>query len=81
MSHRVVKMGDRGRLIVPRDIRRRLELAPGDRLLLSEEGDELRLRPLAGRVAALRGAYADLAPERDLAEQLIADRRTEAERE
>ena len=81
MSHITVKMGDRGRVVIPSSVRRRLGLAPGDALVLSEHGDEIRLQPLARRVAALRGAYADLAPGRDLAAELIAERRAEAARE
>lgn len=78
MSHKTVRMGDRGRLVIPGEVRKRLGLAPGDRLLLSDEDGEIRLQPLAGRIGELRGAYADLAPDRSLADELVAERRAEA---
>lgn len=71
-------MGERGRLVIPGAVRRRFGLEPGDRLLLSEEGGEIRLRPLASRISDLRGAYAGLAYGGDLAEELAAERREEA---
>jgi len=78
MSHITVKMGDRGRVVIPGKVRRRLGLEAGDRMLLTEEDGELRLRPLRKRIEDLRGAYADLAPDRSLADELVAERRTEA---
>lgn len=49
--------------------------------MLSDENGELRLLPVGARVKALRGGWADVAPERELVDELIADRRAEAERE
>lgn len=74
-------MGDRGRLVIPGDVRRRLGLEAGDRLVLSEDEGEIRLRPLADRIKALQGAWSDIAPGRSLADELIAERRAEAEAE
>jgi AbrB family looped-hinge helix DNA binding protein len=50
-----IALGDRGRLVLPARLRRRLDLHPGDRLVL--------------------------APERSLVDELIAERRAEAQRD
>lgn len=81
MSHHTVTMGDRGRLVIPAETRRRLGLSAGDRLVLSDENGELRLLPVSARVKALCGGWADAASDRQLVDELIADRRNEAARE
>ena len=81
MSHYTIRMGDRGRLVIPAEARARLGLKPGDRLLLDESEGELRLLPLPARVRALHGAWSEIAPDRSLVDELIAERRAEAERE
>ncbi len=81
MAHRTVKLGERGRLVIPAETRRRLGLKPGDQLVISDRKDELRLLPVSARIKALRGAWADVAPDRGLADELIAERRKEAARE
>lgn len=81
MSHTTVKMGDRGRLVIPAEVRRNLGLKAGDELRIEETDGELRVLPLATRVRRLRGAYKHLAPGRSLADELIAERREEARRE
>jgi AbrB family looped-hinge helix DNA binding protein len=81
MAHHTVKLGERGRLVIPAETRAKLGLKAGDRLVVSERDGELRLLPVAARVRALRGAWSDLAPDRGLVEELIADRRAEGELE
>ncbi len=77
-----VSMGERGRLVVPAQLRRRLGLQSGDRLIITVDDDggfrAMPARVLAGR---LRGLYRDLAPGRSLVDELIAERREEARRE
>lgn len=77
-----IALGERGRLVLPARLRRRLDLHPGDRLLVSVEADG-GLRAVSAREQArrLRGLYRDLAPGRSLADELIAERREEARRE
>ena len=79
MSHQTVTLGERGRLVIPADTRRRLGLKTGDRLTVSEDDGALRLLPLSARISALRGGWSDRDPERNLVDELIADRRAEAD--
>jgi AbrB family looped-hinge helix DNA binding protein len=77
-----VTLGERGRLVLPAQLRRRLDLHPGDRLILTVE-PEGGFRVVTARAQARRllGLYRDLAPGRSLAGELIAERREEARRE
>jgi bifunctional DNA-binding transcriptional regulator/antitoxin component of YhaV-PrlF toxin-antitoxin module len=85
MSHKryTVHVGERGRLVLPAEVRRCLDVVRGDVLALDfdEASQTLRLRT-AGEVARSgRGLLRDLAPGVDLTAELLADRRQEAERE
>jgi AbrB family looped-hinge helix DNA binding protein len=75
-------LGDRGRLVLPSKLRQRLDLRPGDRLIITVD-DEGVFRVVSAREVArrVRGLYRDLAPGRSLADELIAERREEARRE
>jgi AbrB family looped-hinge helix DNA binding protein len=77
-----VALGDRGRLVLPAKLRQRLDLHPGDRLIVTVDAEggfrAVSARELARR---LRGLYRDLAPGRSLVDELIAERREEARRE
>ncbi len=83
MSHtNQVTIGERGRLVLPASIRSALGLKPGMRMLLSTEDDgSLRLRPYRAVADESRGLFADLASGDSLVDELLADRRAEAERE
>ena len=76
-----VRLGKRGRLVLPALLRRRLGLDAGERLLLTVDG-EGGFRAISAREQArqLRGLYRHLAPGRSLADELIAERRQEARR-
>ncbi|HZS86720.1 MAG TPA: AbrB/MazE/SpoVT family DNA-binding domain-containing protein [Chloroflexota bacterium] len=77
-----VALGERGRLVLPARLRQRLDLHPGDRLIVTVDA-EGGFRVVSAREQARRlcGLYRDLAPERSLADELIAERREEARRE
>jgi AbrB family looped-hinge helix DNA binding protein len=84
MSHTeryVAALGERGRLVLPAPLRRRLDLRPGDRLIVTVE-PEGGLRVVSAREQARRlcGLYRNLAPGRSLADELIAERREETRR-
>ena len=77
-----VALGERGRLVLPARLRKRLALQPGDQLIVTADAHGgfrvVSARELASR---LRGLYRDLAPGRSLADELIAERREETRRE
>jgi AbrB family looped-hinge helix DNA binding protein len=77
-----MSLGERGRVVLPAKLRRRLDLQPGDRLIVTLD-DEGGFRVISAREQArrLRGLFRDLAPGRSLADELIAERREEARRE
>lgn len=74
-----LQLGNRGRIVLPAEVRHRLDLKQGDRLILSVEADGTLLLQSARTLAhRLQGMFADLAPGVDLADELLADRRAEA---
>lgn len=79
------KVGPKGQVVIPKRIRDRLQLSPGDRVLVSEEEDGVLIRkavigPAERKriVARLRGA---LPGTPSLTTGLEAERRLERERE
>lgn len=78
----VVVLGERGQLVLPAQLRRRLDLHPGDRLILTVD-PESGFRVVTAREQARRllGFYRDLVPSRSLADELIAERRDESRHE
>ncbi len=79
-SAREVVVGDRGRVVLPADIRAELGLEPGMRMLLSTNDDgSLRLQPYRAVAAETQGMLAGLAPaDESMVDELIAERRREA---
>jgi AbrB family looped-hinge helix DNA binding protein len=77
-----VAVGERGRLVLPAQLRRRLDLQPGDRLVIITEPDG-GFRVVSAREQARRlyGLYRELAGGGSLADDLVAERREEARRE
>jgi AbrB family looped-hinge helix DNA binding protein len=75
-------LGDRGRVVLPAGVRRRAGIRPGDRLLVTVEPDgSVRLVRREEAIRRGLGLFADVVPERSLVEELIAERRAEAELE
>lgn len=85
MAHaeRQIVVGDRGRVVLPSEVRTALGLVPGSRMLLSIERDgSLRLRPYRSVADGGRGMLAGLASAGEsLVDELLAERRREAARE
>lgn len=77
----VVRLGDRGRLVLPADVRRAAGLQVGDELFVTLEDDGLRLTSRRHAALAGRGMFARLASGRDLVGELLAERRDAARRE
>lgn len=85
MAHKSyrVHVGERGRVVLPAEVRRALGVERGDVLAieLDESQRTLRVRTAAEVARSARGMLRDLAPGADLTAELIADRRAEAARE
>lgn len=71
-------MDDRGRLLLPAEVRRRLGLGPGAALLLEVEDGIIRLVPRTVAARRGHGIFADQARGRALVEELRRERRAEA---
>jgi AbrB family looped-hinge helix DNA binding protein len=77
-----IRAGERGRLVLPVSLRKRIGLQEGDHLVVTVETDNsLRLVSLRQQVERSQGIFSDLAPGVSLSEELIQDRRAEAQRE
>jgi len=75
----IVAVAERGRIVLPAEVRDRLAIKDGDWLTLVVEPDGV-IRLLTGAVYArrLRGMFKHVAPGRRLVDELIAERRREA---
>ena len=49
------KLGRRGQITLPRDVRERLQLEEGQRVAFVLKGDDVTLQPLVGTLRSLRG--------------------------
>jgi AbrB family looped-hinge helix DNA binding protein len=77
-----VQLGDRGQLVLPAKIRKQLSLGQGDELLIAVQPDgSLRLTGPRQVAKQTRGLYPVRAPQRSLADEMIAKRRAEVTRE
>lgn len=84
MSHvrYMVKVGNRGRLVLPAPVRDSLGLEEGSQLLLflDESSESVRLERARDVARSSRGMFADDSG-RSLVDELLDERRAEAERE
>jgi AbrB family looped-hinge helix DNA binding protein len=69
MTHRV---GPKGQVVIPKDLRDALDIQPGDEVDFELDGRAVRVEPATAR-RALRGSLAGI----DLVGALEADRRSE----
>ena len=78
-----VTVTDRGRLVLPAEVRERLKIRDGDRVSLTlEEDGSLVLQTRDVAISRLRGMFKHLAtPGRLASDELIAERRREARKE
>ncbi|MBB4616746.1 AbrB/MazE/SpoVT family DNA-binding domain-containing protein [Sphingomonas abaci] len=77
-----VKIVDGGKLVIPASMRRQLGISTGDTVLVDVDNGELRVRSINRAVERARAILRKHIPEGSaLADELIADRRREAERE
>lgn len=73
MTHRV---GPKGQVVIPKDLRDRLGIEPGDEVAFWLDGDHVALRPMH-RTSPLRGRFAG----DSLTAALEAERRADRDRE
>lgn len=76
MTHRI---GPKGQVVIPKDIRDRLGIAPGTEVVFSEVPEGVLVRPATG-LADLRGALSHLDLQSALREGRAEDARGEARR-
>jgi AbrB family looped-hinge helix DNA binding protein len=77
-----VRLGPEGRVVIPAPIREVLGLKEGDVLFARLEGGEVKLLTPQAAMMRAQAIVRSFVPEGvSLAEELIADRRREAERE
>ena len=80
-SSNEVQLGAQGRLVIPAHLRKALDLKPGERLIAHREGESIVLERRPSLVKRLQERFAHIPSEVSLADELIAERRAEAERE
>ncbi|MHB8763316.1 MAG: AbrB/MazE/SpoVT family DNA-binding domain-containing protein [Deferrisomatales bacterium] len=73
-----VRIGPQGRVVIPAALRRALDLGEGQILVARAEGDRLVMETRQAILARLRRQFAAVPEGVDLADELIADRRTAA---
>ncbi len=74
----MVVLGQQSRLVIPSDVRAALGFAVGDRLHLHVASHRLVLERRDDAVAELRGLVSDVAKDRSLVDELLAERRLAA---
>ncbi|RYF10938.1 MAG: AbrB/MazE/SpoVT family DNA-binding domain-containing protein [Oxalobacteraceae bacterium] len=82
MASQAVKIIDGGKLIIPAAFRRKLGIDTGDTVVLELGEDGLHVRSLTSAVRLAQEIVREFVPnEVNLADELVAERRIEAERE
>ena len=76
-----VKVGPKGRIVVPAPIRQELGIEEGTELMARIEGDGIVLEPRSAAIRRLQALFAHVPRDRSLVDELIAERREEARRE
>lgn len=82
MEAQRVKIIDGGKLVIPAPMRRKLGISSGDTVMVDIADGELRVRSVGKALEHARAILRRYVPEGvSLSDELIADRRLEAERE
>ena len=76
-----VRVGRKGRVVVPAALRRALGIEEGTVLLARVEDDGIVLEPRSAAIHRLQALFAHIPPDVSLADELIAERRREAQSE
>jgi AbrB family looped-hinge helix DNA binding protein len=82
MDRQMVKIGPGGRIVIPAEIRARLALNIGDSLVITESDGEIRISTVEAGIRRAQELISRYVPAGvGLADELIAERRAEAQRE
>lgn len=82
MEAQRVKIVEGGKLVIPASMRRELGINAGDTVMIDIDHGELRIRSMSKALEHFRTVLRRYVPEgTSLSDELIADRRAEAERE
>jgi AbrB family looped-hinge helix DNA binding protein len=77
-----VQVGEKGRIVIPADVRAAMGIEPGDTVILNYDHEELRMVTRKARLKqAQERARRLIPPGVSLADELLAERREEARRE
>jgi AbrB family looped-hinge helix DNA binding protein len=76
------RINQQGRIVIPAEIRRKMDIKPGETVLMDLEDGVLRIESHRARIRRIQQSLAHLVPPgRCLSDELIAERREEARRE
>ena len=81
LRHNEVRVGPQGRLVIPANIRRAMDIVPGEILLAMIKDGQLVFEKPSQVVARLKRTFENVPADVSLADELIAERREEARRE
>lgn len=76
-----VRLGLQGRLVIPAKLRQVLCVAPGDSLIVRVQDGQLILEKVETVKRRLKARFANLPKSKSLADELLIERRQEAEQE
>lgn len=82
MTETKLRVNQNGRVVIPAKFRRMLGIKAGDKVIARVEDDELRITTMKARIArAQRRVRKYIKPGRSLVDELIDERRREAQNE
>lgn len=80
-SENEVQVGAQGRVVIPAALRKALKLKPGDHLVARKVGESLVLERRETVEKRLRARFRHVPKDISLADELIAERRAEADKD
>jgi AbrB family looped-hinge helix DNA binding protein len=75
------RVNEQGRLVIPAEVRAASGISPGSEVVLEVREGEVRMRSIAAAAARVQKKYKRLARGRKIVDELLAERREEAQRE